>query len=189
MIHIVFCRPSQRMKVFVGSATGPRELHDFEANGSAWGDGGSSAPYGHDCQIAPGHYKLTRVERINPPIPSEGAGQIYVADLTGDDYWTLAKNGAAKGISLASWSIGGVVAEVGNLGKYSRSEVMLHGGGSNLGEPACFDPDQPLCRTFGCTRMHNRDLATLMGLLEPIFAARNQYVIYSVIGDSPELPR
>lgn len=157
------------------------------ANGSAWGDGGANAPYGFQCQIAPGHYKLTQVERLSPPIASEGAGQIYVADLTGSDYFTLAKAGACKSVSATEWSIGGYSLSVGMLGKYSRTEVMLHAGGSNAPDP--FAPRQLLCRTYGCTRVYNQDLASLMDLLEPVFSAGGQYVIFSVIGDSPELPQ
>lgn len=184
-MHLIFNRPENKLKVFVSGI----QRYVFEANGSAWGDGGPNAPYGHDCQISPGHYKLTQVERIDPPIASEGAGQIYVADLTGQDYFRLAPSGKVKTVSATVWNIGGLALPVGMLAKYDRSEVMLHGGGSNLGEPACFEPMQPLCRTYGCTRLHNADLATLMDLLKPIFAAQNQYVILSVAGDSPELPQ
>lgn len=183
MIHIVFDRPASSLKVFGGGIL----RYTFEANGSAWGDGGPNAPYGHDCQISPGHYKLTQVERINPPIASEGAGQIYVADLTGSDYFKLAQSNKVKPIAAARWNIGGIELPVGMLGHYSRSEVMLHGGGSNAPDP--FAPKQLLCKTYGCTRLYNQDLETLMGYLEPIFAAKNQFVIYSVIGDSPELPQ
>lgn len=184
MIHIIFNRPSSEMKVFAGGVM----RYKFEANGSAWGDGGPNHPYGYQCQIAPGHYKLTHVERINPPIPSEGAGQIFVADLTTRDISQLAIAKRAKWIG-ADVTIGGSVLPIGGIGKYNRTEIMLHGGGSNLGEPACFEPHQLLCRTFGCTRLHNADLAALMDMLEPVFAAGNEHVIYSVIGDSPELPR
>lgn len=185
MVHVIFDRQSSAFKVF---ASGVQQFL-FEANGSAWGDGGPNAPYGHDCQISPGHYKLTQVERIDPPSASEGAGQIYVADLTGNDYFKLAATGKVKTSGAAQWSIGGFDLPVGMLTHYDRSEVMIHGGGSNLGVPACFDPMQPLCRTYGCTRLHNANLAQLMDFLEPIFAAQNQLVIYSVIGDSPELPQ
>lgn len=34
----------------------------------------------------------------------------------------------------------------------------FHGGGSNLGEPDCYDPYQPLLPTYGCFRMYNHDV-------------------------------
>ena len=183
MLHLVFNRASNKLKVFVADAL----QYTLEANGSAWGDGGPNSPYGYQCQMPPGHYKLTKVERIDPPIPSEGAGQIYVADITQKDISALAIQGKAR------WDgdrviIGGVSLLIGCLAKYNRSEIMIHAAGSNLGVPACFEPMQPLCRTFGCTRVHNADLAKLMDLLEPQIA-NGQHIIFSAIGNSPELPQ
>jgi hypothetical protein len=65
---------------------------------------------------------------------------------------------------------------------------MVHGGGSNLGFPACFAPMQLLCKTYGCTRVHNADLLTLMNYLLPQLKS-GRMAVYSVIGDSPALSR
>jgi hypothetical protein len=185
MVHLVFDRPASQIKAFGGGIL----RYTFAASGDAWGNysnGVRTVQYGHDGSISPGHYKLTRVERIDPPIASEGAGQIYVADMTGSDYFKLAQGGKVKAIAAARWSIGGIELPVGMLGHFGRAEIMAHGGGSNAPDP--FAAFQELCRTYGCTRLHNADLATLMDYLEPLLAAANQFVIFSVIGDPPELP-
>lgn len=41
-----------------------------------------------------------------------------------------------------------------------RSGICLHGGGSNLGYPACTYDYQQLLPTYGCIRAYNKDLAT-----------------------------
>lgn len=43
-----------------------------------------------------------------------------------------------------------------------RSGIMIHGGGSALGWPGCWDPMQPLLPTLGCIRMHNIHLRDLV---------------------------
>lgn len=182
MIHLVFFRATNSLKVF-----GAGDVIEFEASGDAWGnyhDGERAVQYGHDGSIAPGHYLLTRVEEF-PPIPSEGAAQIYVADLDDATLQHLLAAGKAT-ITGDLVAIGGIELSRGGLGRFGRSEVMLHGGGSNLGEPECFAPHQPLCRTFGCTRLHNDDLATLCALLKAKMA--ENVVVFSCIGDPEELP-
>jgi hypothetical protein len=42
--------------------------------------------------------------------------------------------------------------------RYGRAGMMVHGGGSWLGWPGAWAPLQPLGATYGCIRMHNRDL-------------------------------
>ena len=36
-----------------------------------------------------------------------------------------------------------------------RAGIGIHGGGSRLGFPRCWDPFQPLLPTMGCIRIHN----------------------------------
>lgn len=48
--------------------------------------------------------------------------------------------------------------EAGN----GRSGIMIHGGGSALGWPRCWDPYQPLLPTLGCIRMRNADLRDMV---------------------------
>ena len=183
MIHIVFERPLERLKVFLNDGS----LWDsIEASGDAWGDG-TSGPYGHDYPIAPGHYCVTAVDPIDPAIVSEGAGQIEVHDI-GPATLSLLE-GAGKAISAGSnVDIGGIGLPVGGLARYSREGIMIHGGGSNLVEHGLnpLAPDQPLCKTEGCTRVHNADLARLMTLLNEEMS--DNTVVYSVIGDPTPLP-
>jgi hypothetical protein len=179
VIVTAFDRPTGKLKVSeFGFA--------FDASGSAWGDGNGPA-YGTDCQIAPGHYKLTRVEYFPEPIPSEGAAQIYVEDLTEADVAELVAAGDAKLGEYEAVTINGETLPIGNLAKYARSEIMIHGGGSNLGVPACYALNQPLCRTYGCTRVHNGDLSSLCEKLAPLVGS--EHVIFTVVGDSPTLAR
>lgn len=42
--------------------------------------------------------------------------------------------------------------------KVGRAGVMIHGGGSNCGWPGAWEPQQKLCPTHGCVRVHNIDL-------------------------------
>jgi hypothetical protein len=38
-----------------------------------------------------------------------------------------------------------------------RAGVALHGGGTGLGFPGCWEAFQPLLHTWGCVRFHNHD--------------------------------
>jgi lipoprotein-anchoring transpeptidase ErfK/SrfK len=42
--------------------------------------------------------------------------------------------------------------------RWKRAGIMAHGGGTGLGWPGAWAPQQPLLPTFGCIRMHNADL-------------------------------
>lgn len=46
--------------------------------------------------------------------------------------------------------------------RWRRAGIMVHGGGSGLGWPGAWSPNQPLLPTFGCVRMHNSDLQRLV---------------------------
>lgn len=46
----------------------------------------------------------------------------------------------------------------GQVSKYGRSGIMLHGGGSAAGWPGAWAPNQPLFATHGCIRIYNIDL-------------------------------
>jgi len=164
----------------VYSAPGGQLLRQFEASGAAWGDG-SSGPYGHDYPIPAGHYTLASFEHIDPPIASEGALQIDVADLSSDTWVRLYEAGLAHGTQSEA-TIGGVSLPLDGLANNGRSAIMIHGGGSNLGAQA-LDPDQQLCATEGCTRMHNQDLEPLLELLDGAGGTFPETVIFSVVGD------
>lgn len=184
LVHIIFNRDNSLLKVF--DLTTLRA--EYEASGDAWGlvpgnDG--EPPYGHNCPVAPGHYKLTRVQWFNPPIVSEGPAQIFVADLDQRDVTYLIANDKALEIG-DNLSVCGLVGPIGGLAKYGRSQILIHGGGTRLG-PHALDPRQPeLCKTFGCTRMFNEDLVRLGTYLDPqIKSAR--IVILTIVGNSPPL--
>jgi GH24 family phage-related lysozyme (muramidase) len=46
----------------------------------------------------------------------------------------------------------------GQVSKYGRSGIMIHGGGSAAGWPGAWAPKQPLFATHGCVRIYNIDL-------------------------------
>jgi GH24 family phage-related lysozyme (muramidase) len=46
----------------------------------------------------------------------------------------------------------------GQVSKYGRSGIMIHGGGSAAGWPGAWVPNQPLFATHGCVRIRNIDL-------------------------------
>lgn len=46
--------------------------------------------------------------------------------------------------------------------RWKRAGIMVHGGGTALGWPGAWAPQQQLLPTFGCVRMHNADLQRLV---------------------------
>jgi len=180
-VHLVFDRPAMRLRIF-----GPDAPTDaFEASGDAWGDG-LHAPYGHDYPIPPGHYQLTTIDHIDPPIASEGAAQIQVEDLDADALDALIRDAHAMHApgAVPAANIGGLHGDLGGLARHGRAAIMVHGGGSNAPDP--FAPRQQLCKTFGCTRMHNEDLATLVAYLEH---HPDRRTVFTVLGDPAPLAR
>jgi hypothetical protein len=186
MIHLVFNRPTGKLKVFEPNGS----LWDvIDAAGDAWGDGvAGHAPYGHDYPIPPGHYALQSPQSIAPPLVSEGAWQIPVTDISTA---TLANLVNAHRASEAGTQvlIAGIALPIGELGQHGRDGVMLHGGGSNL---ANLDPPQDplapfqqLCKTHGCTRLHNADLARLVAFLQPLMSGNT--AVYTVVGEPLKL--
>ncbi len=175
MIHLVFDRPTGKLKLFKPD----RSLWGtLDAGGDAWGDGTiADGPYGHLWPCPPGHYVLEAPQSIAPPSAAEGAWQMPVADMPSAvaDRLVEAHDAARDGSSL---TIGGISQPIGQLAKYARSAIMIHGGGSN-------DPDpladyQPLCKTDGCTRLHNADLERVVTFLSPLFG--DNTVVYTIAG-------
>ncbi len=164
--HIVFNRPNKSAAYYSHDGS----TMNFDASGDAWGNYGGTddgappaPPYGHACWLEPGHYELVSFQSNGPDCASEGAYQIDVADLSDDTKAALEASGhltadAATGMI----DIGGAVARRGGIASAGRVGIMIHGGGGNLGLPAALAPNQQLLRTFGCTRVHNADLATLV---------------------------
>jgi len=181
VIHSVFNRPEGRMKAFDERGT---ELFAIAAAGDAWGEDGGEPPYGSGYPIPPGHYMLTRVEHFSP-CPSEGYGQIYVEDLTSEALGDLvaARKASHDGENL---TVGGITLPTGQLAAHNRREIMLHGGGSNLGVPRCYADFQELLKTFGCGRVHNADWRMLASKVTEWLPAH--HIIYSCVGDVIALP-
>ena len=178
MLHLVFDRPSAELKVY--DALGVL-YSTYVAQGDAWGnhDGsGGPQPYGVDCWCPQGHYRLATPQFFTPPIASEGFGQIPVQDLDAEALASLSEAGRLI-VNGTTANIGGVILPLNQLGKWNRSGIMIHCGGSNA--PAPFIPMQQLCRTEGCTRMYNGEWQTLAAWLEPQY--NSNIVIYSVVGD------
>lgn len=181
MIHLVFNRPTGRFKIYAEDGS----LFDMiDAGGDAWGD----PNYGFQGPMPPGHYVLGAPQRF-APIASEGAGQIPVADIDGNTIEILVNAGKASAAG-AELNIGGVVLPTGQLAAFARDAIMVHGGGSNL---ALLDPPQDplapyqaLCKTLGCTRLHNADLARLETFLDEKRAGNT--VVYSAVGRPLPLP-
>lgn len=175
MIHLVFNRPTGKLKIFKSDGS----LWDvLDAGGDAWGDGDpADGPYGHLWPCPPGHYVLDAPESLSPPTAAEGSWQIPVVDMPG----AVAERLVAAGHAVrdgGSLVMGGISQPLGQLEKFSRSAIMVHGGGSN-------DPDpladyQPLCKTNGCTRVHNADLKRVVAFLAPLFDGNT--VVYTIVG-------
>jgi len=162
----------------------------FDASGDTWGNHGvgesdgsqPKPPYGHLCSLAPGHYELGQVDDNGEGCVSEGRWQIHVNDLS--DATKNAIIAAGKGVAhpeTGTIDIGGIDLPRGGIAKYERAAVMIHGGGSNLGVHA-LDDNQPLLRTWGCTRVHNADLNNIRQLVQAAHAAGHA-VIFSCVGD------
>jgi len=173
LIHLIFNRPTGRMKIY--DADG--HLWDMiDAGGDAWG----AAPenqWGHDAPMPPGHYKLGAPQSIAPPSNAEGDTQIPVLDLDQVTLSALVTAGRASESGLEV-TIGGITAPIGGMTQFSRDGIMIHGGGSN--DPQPLESFQPLCKTEGCTRVHNADLDRLTAFVNE--RMNGNIVIYTAIG-------
>ncbi len=175
MVHLVFNRPTGKLKVFGadGSLWGT-----LDAGGDSVTDGNpADGPYGHLWPCPPGHYVLSPPQRNDPAIVSEGAWQIPVNDMSHTAAQNIlnAHHATQDGPNLL---ISGVSLPLGQLAQYGRAAIMLHGGGSALPDP--FADYQTLCRTEGCTRLHNADLQRLVTYLSPLYNGNT--VVYTIVG-------
>jgi hypothetical protein len=177
MLLVRFNRPAQSIQCF--DANG-QLAKTFRGEGDAWGAPG----YGHDGWTPPGHYVLGAVEFFNPPIASEGFGQIPVLDIDPDTRYELIAAKKATLLPDGQLVIGGVTAWSGQLAAYDRDGIMNHCGGSNASDP--FADKQQLCKTYGCTRMWNVEWREFAAWLNA--NREGNTVIYTVVGDPISLP-
>jgi hypothetical protein len=183
MIRLLFDRPDAHLKVYDESAV---LWKMFAAGGDAWGNHGVSIdekppapPYGHACWMPQGHFILGPVDVFSTPIASEGYGQIPILDMPEDTISQLIAAGKATRDGRGWLAIGGITLPVGQLAHYGREAVMDHCGGSNASDP--FADDQGLFRTFGCTRMLNKDWRELAAWLQPKYDGN--VIVFSAYGD------
>jgi hypothetical protein len=165
MIHLVANRSQTALKVFTRDGS---LWKLFRSSGDAWGNygvGGSMPPWGYSCWCPIGHYVLGPVNVFDTPIVSEGYGQIPVSDVDAESLSQLVKGGYAKVNGLTA-NIGGIEAPLAQLSQYSRSAIMVHGGGSDSPDPLA--DNQGLYRTEGCQRMLNADWKELAAFLQPL---------------------
>jgi hypothetical protein len=181
VIHVVFERRLGRL-----AAYGPdgRLWLLAEANGEARGVGGRS-PHGPGYPVAPGHYRLLGQVEHEPATAEDGPGAIDVGDLDLATLSRIVDAGRARPRGRA-YEIASLVAPAGELARFGRSAIVIHGGGPSLAhlvppeDPLA--PYQRLTRGDGGVRMHNADLARLMMILRPAFA-EPATVVFTVIGE------
>jgi hypothetical protein len=130
--------------------------------------------------MPPGHYLLTGVQDNGPDCLSEGPFQIDVSDIDDASLRQLIDAGKATLQMDGAYDIGGIVLPIGQLAKYVRDAIMLHGGGTNDG-PHALDDFQELLRTFGCGRVHNATIKQLAVVVRQALAA-GQHVVFSAVG-------
>ncbi|GAC1407443.1 MAG: hypothetical protein NVSMB64_14350 [Candidatus Velthaea sp.] len=148
----------------------------IDAGGDTWGAAPNNQ-WGHDAPMPPGHYKLGAPQSIAPPSKAEGKTQISVLDIDEGTLASLVTAGRASESGL-DVTISGVAAPIGGMAEFARDGIMIHGGGSNDPEP--FLPFQPLCKTEGCTRVHNADLDRLTAFVSGRMSGN--IVVYTAIG-------
>ncbi len=184
MIHVVFDRNAERLSIF-----GPdgKLWHAIAASGDA-GGGGMRAPYGPGFPIAPGHYRLIGQTENEPPTADDGPGLIYVDDLDTAALQTLVNAGRAT-MRGAGVEIARLTVPVGGLAHWNRSAIAIRGGGASLARATPAEdplaPYQRLTRGEGGVRVHNADLARLMQILDPIYAANT--IVLTVLADPARL--
>ena len=84
---------------------------------------------------------------------------LYRLGAVYDDYSLYGANPAYDRTLMAyGWMSFDLVELEGQEARYGRAGLMIHGGGSNNGWPAAWNPTQRLVPTLGCVRIHNIDL-------------------------------
>lgn len=101
--------------------------------------------------LADGQHANWKVYQGDTPPGLYRLGALY------NDYDNDPNPGYDRTLASYGWLTIDMVDLEGNEDKF-RSGICVHGGGSGLGWPGAWEPYQQLVPTWGCVRMHNKDL-------------------------------
>ncbi|MGL5131396.1 MAG: L,D-transpeptidase [Planktothrix sp.] len=92
---------------------------------------------------------------------------LYKLGQVWDDYITYGNNPPYSPTILSyGWVAIDMIDLEGNEDNNGRSGICIHGGGTGLGFPGCWEAYQPLLPTWGCVRMHNTDVRGLLPFMD-----------------------
>jgi hypothetical protein len=98
---------------------------------------------------------------------------LYKLGTIYNDYVKFGKNPAYdRTLAAYGWVFYDMVELEGQERRYGRAGIGLHGGGSALGWPGAWAPNQRLVSTHGCLRIRNNDL------IEKILPLYNKGTVY-----------
>jgi len=93
------------------------------------------------------------IQRSDTPPGLYKLGQLY------NDYAIHGNNAPYDRTLMAyGWAFYDMIDLEGQETSLGRAGIGLHGGGSALGWPGAWAPNQALVSTYGCLRLHNQDL-------------------------------
>jgi hypothetical protein len=94
-----------------------------------------------------------RIQKSDTPPGLYKLGQLY------NDYALHGEKAPYDRTLMAyGWAFYDMIELENQEGKVGRAGIGLHGGGSALGWPGAWAPNQPLVATHGCVRAKNKDL-------------------------------
>lgn len=94
-----------------------------------------------------------KIQRSDCPPGLYKLGQLY------NDYAIHGNNAPYDRTLMAyGWAFYDMIDLEGQETALGRAGIGLHGGGSALGWPGAWAPNQALVSTYGCLRLHNQDL-------------------------------
>lgn len=175
MIHLVFARPQRNLKVFHSDKS---LKFVYEASGDACSSSNGPMPAGHYMLLQPEMFSQSSWDDSFESM-GVGWGRIRIRDMSSNDATRLANADLAVKNADNSLNIGGVSLPPGSCNSYNRA-IEIHGGGSALGFSGAYVPNQRLCCTLGCTRMHNQDIAQFIAYMTPLIDS-NTFIL-SIIG-------
>lgn len=174
MIHLVFERPSGVLKAY--HFTGHLR-YLWQAFGGAVAASNGPMPEGHFILLEPELFPQDTWAMAT------GWGRVRIRDMSDDDIALLRNAGLLKSETDGCLQIGGISLYPGHCNAYDRV-IEIHGGGSALGDPACYAPFQALCCTLGCTRLHNSNIVDLVGYMQQ-FGSDHTFVMSAMGSPGP----